>query len=612
MTNIRKRLCIALSSAVMIAMLLGTFATGTPAMAAGDDQPITLVQSSLGEFTGGVSSFACNDGKINLGMTFHYLDESAELILEFHNSSDKDYYISSVYDTNNNSYLSFRYNATAGVILKANSDTNVPIHLTYSQAVDNIDERSQAFNSNIEFEFTEYVNPDPDPDPDIDPETDPETDPDVDPETDPSTDPETDPDVDPGTGSATETVSKSETAAIPKSGDVQIGYIIAVAVCALLVIAVLLSGRKCGLFALALALLLVMPISAKASGDSQDPDDGSGGETVSCTVNVSGTIQLNDKIAVTYDYGDGRAPEVCTADYLSSVPSPSEETPVRDGYTFAGWYDIAENEPSFFSQVGYDLTFTAKWTANIYRITYTLNGGVLESANPATYKITDSDITLNNPTLSGNYFIGWREDENSDAVTSLTIESGSFGDKTFIAAFTPYLPASIKKYSDNDTKVSYLMSSDNKTYVITQAANSSGLGADGAVCDDSRDTSYDSRITAAWGDTYLLEFTLFLNDDGRFMINPGCTIDGVSGNDGYGDCWITIDNVTYAGDSDRIANGVALKAGAHTIAIRLRNSNFDINLNQDDFVSCTTFGLQTGSSNETYEIRDLKAAVFIE
>ena len=552
MTKTRKILSLLLTAALMVAALVGIFAAGAVS-AAEDNRPITLKSAALGEFSGGVTTFSYVDNSVNVGLTFHYIDESAEFLFTFENSSDTDYYISSVYDTNNNDYFSFGYSDTAGVIIKANSDTEVKIKLSYSTELEDPNERSQRLYSNIVFDFTEYVNPEP----------------------------------------------------APKTGNDSVGYIIAAAVCAAVVIAAALSGkngRKCaGMFMLVLAVIIVMPISADAAEDAEL-------KTASCTVNVSGTVNLYDKLTVTYDYyGDGTYTDVCIVDYLGEVPTLEGGDPTRDGYTFKGWYDNADNEPSFYTQVGYDLTFTAKWEAIEYKITYDIGEGTLGNGktNPSTYKITDSDITLNNPTREGYYFVGWMEDETSDAVKTLTIESGSYGNKNYIAKYAEYLPAKIRKYGANDNNVSWTLSSDNQTYVITQAANSIGWGATGAVCDD-------SKITTVWGDTYMLEFSVFLNNDVNFKVDANCEIDGVTGNDGYGDFTLVIDGKEYDGRSIDWSVGVSLKAGLHEFEVFITNNNTEVNTNANDFVGYTSFGVVAGSSAETYEIRNLKAALFIK
>lgn len=58
-----------------------------------------------------------------------------------------------------------------------------------------------------------------------------------------------------------------------------------------------------------------------------------------------------------------------------------------------------------------DITVEAKWAINSYDITYDLAGGVNNSENPTTYTIESGLITLKNPTREGYTFLGWYNGE---------------------------------------------------------------------------------------------------------------------------------------------------------------------------------------------------------
>ena len=74
-----------------------------------------------------------------------------------------------------------------------------------------------------------------------------------------------------------------------------------------------------------------------------------------------------------------------------------------------------------------------------YTITYNLNGGTLETANPTSYTIEDT-ITLNNPIKTGYNFAGWTGSNGTTAQTSVTITEGSIGEKNYTANYTPKTP----------------------------------------------------------------------------------------------------------------------------------------------------------------------------
>ncbi len=109
------------------------------------------------------------------------------------------------------------------------------------------------------------------------------------------------------------------------------------------------------------------------------------------------------------------------------------QDPIKAGYEFDGWY-LGNEEYSFDSTVSGDITVEAKFTAISYAITYNLNGGTVETANPATYTIETETFTLNNPIKANYEFAGWVEGENLATLTA-TVTKGTTGNKTFTATY---------------------------------------------------------------------------------------------------------------------------------------------------------------------------------
>ena len=102
------------------------------------------------------------------------------------------------------------------------------------------------------------------------------------------------------------------------------------------------------------------------------------------------------------------------------------------GYTFVGWSDKSTQGKIF--EVGdvfevrpsdEPIALYAVWKAIVYSIEYNLDGGENAVDNPFSYTIEDSTIVLNEPTMLGYTFKGWKEGN--------TIESGSIGNRTFTA-----------------------------------------------------------------------------------------------------------------------------------------------------------------------------------
>ena len=78
----------------------------------------------------------------------------------------------------------------------------------------------------------------------------------------------------------------------------------------------------------------------------------------------------------------------------------------------------------------------AKFEPISYSLSYELDGGNVESANPTNYNIESSAITLNNPTKTGYTFAGWTGTDLGGATTTVTIASGSTGDRSYTATWT--------------------------------------------------------------------------------------------------------------------------------------------------------------------------------
>ena len=121
-----------------------------------------------------------------------------------------------------------------------------------------------------------------------------------------------------------------------------------------------------------------------------------------------------------------------------SVTMPSN-TFTRNGYTFGGWYDSVVNKTyTAGTSVTVDSSrnFNAIWNVVTYTIKYNLNGGTVSATNPTSYKVTDADITLNNPTKQGYTFTGWTGTGLSEASKAVTIKSGSYGNREYTANYS--------------------------------------------------------------------------------------------------------------------------------------------------------------------------------
>lgn len=121
------------------------------------------------------------------------------------------------------------------------------------------------------------------------------------------------------------------------------------------------------------------------------------------------------------------------------LPSISE----RKGYTFDGWQTTEgiKKAGDSISAPQNNITITAKWTKITYTITYVLNGGTNDAANPDTYYVDRNAIVLNYPTKDNAKFDGWYKDAAYSERISI-IQKGSVGNLTLYAKFIDYPIAS--------------------------------------------------------------------------------------------------------------------------------------------------------------------------
>ena len=100
---------------------------------------------------------------------------------------------------------------------------------------------------------------------------------------------------------------------------------------------------------------------------------------------------------ITFDPNGGSAVNAITQAYDTIVTAPAN--PTRTGYTFAGWV------PAVPDRMCLDVTCTAQWTVNQYRIAFDPNGGSAVNAIEQPYNAAVTAPA--NPTRLGYAFTGW-------------------------------------------------------------------------------------------------------------------------------------------------------------------------------------------------------------
>ena len=122
-------------------------------------------------------------------------------------------------------------------------------------------------------------------------------------------------------------------------------------------------------------------------------------------------------------------------DVLTAVSDVS-----KTGFDFNGWFwDTGKNYQLSKSSRLYGNKETQDIYGDIslatYTISYNLDGGTVDGSNPTSYTFESSSITLINPTKDGFVFSGWTGSNGVNPQTSVTIPTGSTGNKSYTAVW---------------------------------------------------------------------------------------------------------------------------------------------------------------------------------
>ena len=217
---------------------------------------------------------------------------------------------------------------------------------------------------------------------------------------------------------------------------------------------------------------------------------------------------------VSFVTNGGSAIEPITQEYGTVLVAP--EDPVRDHYTFAGWYsdEALQNEYVFSTMPDIDFTLYAKWEAVEYSITYVLNGGE-NGLNPDVYTV-ESAFDFAEATKTGYTFVAWYTLPDFTSAPVSSIVAGTFGNMTLYA-----------NYSINSYTISFDSAGGSEITSITQeydtavsappAPTRNGYGFNGWLTEEGeafvfdRIPAYDVALTADWE---LIEYTITYNLNG--------------------------------------------------------------------------------------------------
>ena len=119
--------------------------------------------------------------------------------------------------------------------------------------------------------------------------------------------------------------------------------------------------------------------------------------------------QWTEAKTVTFDVQGGS--EIAAQQVQTGKSAVRPENPERVGYAFAGWYtsaDTSGSEYDFTAAVNDDVTLYAKWTPNMYAVTFDSQGGSAVDAQQVAYGGYATQPAT--PTRDGYTFAGWTTD----------------------------------------------------------------------------------------------------------------------------------------------------------------------------------------------------------
>lgn len=223
-------------------------------------------------------------------------------------------------------------------------------------------------------------------------------------------------------------------------------------------------------------------------------------------VGTTGNVVVSAKwepITYTIDFDtNGGLPTLSSINYTIESDSFTLQEITKVGYTFDGWYNGETKVTEITTGTYGNMTLVAKWTADLYTISYDLADGVNSPENPTSYTIESGLITLKDPTKEGYTFAGWYNGEqlvttiDSNALENISITAkwtvnsykltfdvdGNLTEKTF-------------KYGEsvtaieNPTKVGHTFAGWSKEIPETMPANDITVEAKWAI--NSYDITYD-------------------------------------------------------------------------------------------------------------------------
>lgn len=147
-----------------------------------------------------------------------------------------------------------------------------------------------------------------------------------------------------------------------------------------------------------------------------------------------------DTYNIVYILNGGVNSDENPATYTVATETFTLAQPTKAGASFAGWTDETSSVPVLNVTIDKgstgDKTFTANWNMSTFTLSYNLAGGT-DPGNPQTYSVDSDPITLLKPTKAGYSFVGWTGTGLSAVTEYVTIETGSLGNRSYTANWSP-------------------------------------------------------------------------------------------------------------------------------------------------------------------------------
>lgn len=231
--------------------------------------------------------------------------------------------------------------------------------------------------------------------------------------------------------------------------------------------------------------------------------------TVSATITLY--AQWTEAKTVTFDVQGGS--EIAAQQVQTGKLAVRPENPERVGYAFAGWYtsaDTSGSEYDFTAAVNDDVTLYAKWTPNMYAVTFDSQGGSAVDAQQVAYGGYATQPAT--PTRDGYTFVGWTTD--AAGTTPYGFGMPVTGDITLYAKWddagatyhtvTIHLNDGDDYSSDLPQDMTLFVKEGEKLTIPDSAPSRGGYRFAGLTSDEQRKTDYDAG-TAVTADMTLYD-----------------------------------------------------------------------------------------------------------